>query len=814
MIKKQFIIALRTFRHNKLFSLINILGLSVGISAALVIYLITQYDFSFEKFQKDGSRIYRIVTLSQFSGTSYPNSGVPYPLTAAVRKDLSGIEESAWFFTGGISKTAIPKAGSGPLVFKAEPGILYADDHYFRLFPFYQWIAGSPSSLVAPFQTVISESRAKIYFPGLPLSQVVGKTVIYDDSLPCKVAGVVKDLQENTDLQFKDFVSLTTMSHSAQSDQANTDWGSVTSSSQLFVRLSPGTNSRAIERQLAGLRLKYSGDKDNKDMSSKTTQLMQPLADIHFSGPYDNFDQRQANKPTLYGLLLVAVFLLALGSINFINLTTAQAAKRTKEIGIRKTMGSSGGQLIFQFLSEAFLLTLVSGLLSLALTPWLLKVFSDFTPSGLSFDLPHRPDILFFLAGLIVTVSFLSGFYPALILSRLKPVLVLKNQAYTGTSLTRRAALRKTLTIFQFVIAQVFIMGTFLVSKQISYALNKDMGFKKEAIVFFRTPYQAAHAEIKQALLKDKLTRLPGIDLVSLGGAPPAADGTWSRGLTYKDGKKEIKTDVQLKNTDSNYVRLYGLHLLAGHIAEKSDSPQQLVINQTYAHILGFNDPQQALGKAIGANVIVGVMADFHQASLHKPIKALALITGGNDRYFVHIALQKPGAGNSNWSATLTQIGRAFKEVYPEDEFEYHFFDDSIAKFYTEEQHIARLLVWATGLTIFISCLGLLGLVIYSTQLRIKEIGIRKVLGASILQIVSILSKDFVKLVGIAFLIAVPIAWWGIGKWLENFAYRTTISWWIFPLSGGSMVLIALLIMCFRTVGAANANPVNSLRSE
>jgi putative ABC transport system permease protein len=812
MIKKQFIIALRTFRRNKLFSLINILGLSVGISAALVIYLIAQYDFSFEKFQKDGSRIYRIVTLSQFSGSSYPNSGVPYPLTAAVRKDLSGIEESAWFFTGGISKTAIPKAGSAPLVFKAEPGILYADDHYFRLFPFYQWIAGSPTSLMAPFQTVISESRAKIYFPGLPLSQVLGKTVIYDDSLPCKVAGIVKDLQENTDLQFKDFVSLMTLSHSSQQDQINTDWGSVTSSSQLFVRLSPGTDSRAIERQLTGLRLKYTDDK--KDTTNKTAHLMQPLADIHFSGPYDNFDQRQANKPTLYGLLLVAVFLLALGSINFINLTTAQAAKRTKEIGIRKTMGSSGRQLIFQFLSEAFLLTLVSGLLSLALIPWLLKVFSDFTPSGLSFDLMHRSDILFFLAGLIVGVSFLSGFYPALILSRLKPALVLKNQAYTGTATTRRAALRKTLTVFQFVIAQVFIMGTFLVSKQISYALNKDMGFKKEAIVFFRTPYGVTHPETRQALLKDKLTRLPGIDLVSLGGAPPAADGTWSQGMTYNDGKKEIKTDVQIKNTDSNYIRLYGLNLLAGHMAQKSDSPRQLVINQTYAHLLGFNDPQQALGRPIGGSVIVGVMADFHQASLHKPIKPLALITGGNDRYFVHIALQKPGAGNANWSATLTQIGRAFKEVYPEDEFEYHFFDDSIAKFYTEEQHIARLLVWATGLTIFISCLGLLGLVIYSTQLRIKEIGIRKVLGASILQIVSILSKDFVKLVGIAFLIAVPVAWWGTWKWLGNFAYRTTISWWIFPLSGGSMILIALVIMGFRTVGAANANPVDSLRSE
>jgi putative ABC transport system permease protein len=815
MIKNYFKTAFRILRRNKLFSLINVLGLSVGISAALIIYLIVQYDFSFEQFRKDKDRTYRVVTMMSFANSPFPNSGVPYPIMEATRKEVRGIEESASLFTTSASKTSIPRQGAAPVEFRRPDNQAYADEHYFSVFPSYQWLAGSPASLDQIFHVALTETRAQKYFPGLKPTEIIGKTIVYDDSLICTVTGIVKDVKDNTDLVFKEFISLPTLQRSSNHEMVNQEWSSVTSSCQFYVRLEKGISSHEIQRQLATLRKKHSDDA--KDTTNKMAHLLQPLTDIHFTGPYDNYGQRQASKPALYGLLVVAAFLLTLGSINFINLTTAQAAKRAKEIGIRKTMGSSRRQLIFQFLSEAFTLTLISTLLSLAITPWLMKLFSAFIPPRLHLDLSHQPGVYLFLAALIITVSLLSGFYPALVLSRFQPILALKNQTWSGKGTTRNAMLRRSLTVFQFVIAQAFIIGTFIVGSQIHYFLNKDMGFKKEAIIYFNAPFNASNPQEKDKLLMDHLHKIPGIAQLSMGGSPPASGWTNSELMTYKDGKREIRTDVQIKDADTAYMHLYGLKLLAGHnIVPGPDSPRQLVINHTYAQTLGFTHPEQALGKFIkDKNIVVGVMEDFHQASLHYAIKPLAL-THSNDNPFktFHIALQNTPAGRTSWKATIAATERAYKEVFPGEDFEYTFYDASIAKFYTAEQHMASLLRWATGLTIFISCLGLLGLVIFATSLRTKEIGVRKVLGASVTQIVSLLSKDFVKLVCIAFVIAVPIAWYGTHRWMENFAYRTTISWWVYALSGLIMLLVALLTLSLQTIRTALANPVDSLRSE
>jgi len=819
MIKNYLVTALRNLRRNKVFSLINVLGLSIGISAALVIYLIIQYDFSFEKFQKDGDRIYRVVTDMKFAGEPFNNSGVPFPLPEATRSEVSGIEECAAFWTTN-PKVSIPAGSSKPTVFKNQDNVTFADDHYFNLFPYYKWLAGSPNNaLKDPFRTVLTKSRAAIYFPGLTPSQVIGRQVIYDDSISTTVTGIVNDLDENTDFTFKEFISLSTIPGSGLKKNNGVDeWGSVSSNSQLFVKLNKGGHPARIESQLVQLRKKYIKGKDNEqDANNLTIHRLQPLDDLHFNETYGAYDQPQAHKPTLYGLMLVAAFLLVLGCINFINLTTAQAAQRAKEIGIRKTLGSSGRQLLLQFLGETFLLTFLSLALSLALTPWLLHIFSDFIPKELHLNLLHQPGILLFLLALLIIVTLLAGFYPALILSRYRPVLVLKNQAFGDSATTRKAWLRKTLTIFQFTIAQIFIMGTLIVSRQIHYSINTDLGFKKDAIVSFYVPYTRARKDNQRFVLLDKIHSFPGIEQASIGSAPPSSGSTQSRTMTYQDGKKETRVELQLKYGDSNYFKVYQLHLLAGRIAQPSDTLREMVINETCRKLLGFKTPQEAIGKLIGNKQrypIVGVMADFHQASTHTPIKPLALATVANSEFYIHIALHPQIAGAALWSTTLDRVKKAYKEIYPEQDFKYEFFDESIAKFYTAEQNIARLLKWATGLTIFISCLGLAGLVIYTTNLRTKEVGIRKVLGASVTGIVSLLSKDFVKLLGIAFLIATPVAWWALHKWLENFAYKTSISWWVFPLSGGAMIVIALLTMSVRTIRSALANPVNSLRTE
>jgi ABC-type antimicrobial peptide transport system permease subunit len=422
-----------------------------------------------------------------------------------------------------------------------------------------------------------------------------------------------------------------------------------------------------------------------------------------------------------------------------------------------------------------------------------------------------------FLAILVLTVSILSGFYPALVLSSYKPVLVLKNQIATNTGKTRNIWMRKTLTISQFVIAQVFIIGTILVSKQISYTLNKDLGFKKDAILYFRTNYYDTAASHRLVLL-EKLRSIPEIAMISLANDPPSINSTWTSTMKYKDGKKELEADVQVKLADTNYIKLYQMKLLAGSNLPYSDTTRNLIINEAYAHFLGFNDPHKAIGKNIewdNKNIpIVGVVANFHQKSLHEPIKPLILTTRTKQQRSINIALQPQNADGTVWKSAISKIGKAWKEVYPEDDFEYNFLDDTIKKYYTAEQNISKLLMWATGLAIFISCLGLLGLVTYITNQRTKEIGIRKVIGASITQIISLLSKDFLKLVLIAFVIAVPIAWWGAYKWLQNFAYKTEISIWIFILGGFIMFTMALVILCIRTFRAASANPVKSLRTE
>ena len=810
MIINYLLTAYRTFRSARVFSLINIFGLAIGISATLVIYLIVHFDLSFEDFQPNRDRIYRVVTDDHFDGESFSFSGVPFPLPAAARKDLTGITEGAAIWSTS-ARVTIARPGQ-PYVIKEQNHITYTDAHYFKLFKFYTWLAGSGEALDAPYHVVLSRDRAAAYFPGLTPAEVIGKRILYGDSTTAVVTGVVSDPPLNTDFSWQEFISIATITHTSLRQYANPeDWTGIIGSSQFMVELAPGTSPSSIDRQLTRLRKKFL----EPEAAGQYIHHLQPLADIHFNARYDTFYQRIANKPTLYGLMLVAAFLLVLGCINFINLTTAQAARRAKEIGIRKTLGGSQRQLLFQFLAETFLLTLLSLALSLVLTPWLLHIFSDFIPPQLHLDLYHQPQLWLFLLILLLTVTFLAGFYPAWVLSRFKPVVVLKSQAYTGSNTTRSALLRKVLTISQFVIAQAFIMATLIVGRQLHYSLTADLGFKKDAIADFNVPYTFGNPDNKRFLLLDRLRSIPGIEQASSGGPTPSSGGTMTNDLRYTDGKKNIRMQVQVRFGDSNYIKVYHLPLLAGRNLNASDTIREFIINRSYCTILGFKNPADALGKIVmngNASIpIVGVIPDFHQSPLHTPIKPLVIACSRNDQFFIHLALQ-PGA--NHWNATMARVEKAYKDIYPSQDFTFEFLDQAIARYYVAEQQLSRLLQWATALTILISCLGLAGLVIFTTNVRTKEIGIRKILGASVTAIVTLLSKEFVNLLLIAFVIAAPVAWWVLHRWLEGFAYRVPVSWWIFPLAGGAMIAFALLTMSIRTIRSAMANPVDSLRSE
>lgn len=814
MLKNYIKIAFRNIMKHKVFSFINVIGLTIGFSASFVIGLMVYYDYTFDNFHKDGDRIYRVVTDFKSPEGKFHNSGVTLALKGAIQEN-SNFEVVSEFYVNRPMKV---ENRADNLKFKLPKFVIYADEDFFKVFD-YKFIVGDDNeTLKNPNEVILTEERAKQYFPNIAVSEVIGKTLIYNDSVNVKVTGVVENFKNRTDFVFQEFISHPTLLQtSLRQNILGKNWNNTNSNSQLYVKLNPNADKEAIISNLKAIATEHRSKEDIKYGEERMFKL-QPLEDIHFNDNYGlyNWSGGRASKSLLNNLILVAIFLLILGCINFINLNTAQAAQRAKEIGIRKTLGSSRKQLIGQFLGETFLLVLVSAFLSIILSKWLLNVFSDFVPAGLSFELFKVPTIIVGVVLLLIFVTLLSGFYPALVLSKFNTISVLKNHLGVGDNKVR---LRKFLTVFQFTIAQVFIIATLLVGKQINFLLNKDMGFKKDAIVSVYKPLEERSLE-KIELYAQKLSSIPDIKEVSLGGPPPASQSSNTTDMRRMVNDKEVYGEIQLLAGDTKFLNLFEIELLAGRI-QRNDTVKELVINEAARKYFKFNSPEDAIGKTLlyeKENLqIVGVMDDFHQRSLRSEIKPMTL-RGDWYRprwsYFqaVHITLKNESS--ENLKNSLAKIEGVYKDVYPGTDMRLEFFDETIAKFYKREKKVSKLLNWSTGLSILISCLGLLGLVIYTTNRRVKEIGIRKVLGASLLQINTLLCKEFLILVAIAFVIAAPIAWYGTYNWLQNFAYKTSISFWVFIISALAMIFFALIIISAKTLQAANANPVNSLRSE
>ncbi|WP_298753837.1 ABC transporter permease [uncultured Psychroserpens sp.] len=815
MIKNYFKIAWRNIMKHKVFSLINVIGLTIGLSASFVIGLMVFYDSTFDTFHKDGDRIYRVVTDFSSPEGQYHNSGVTLSLEEAI-KNNSNFETVGGFYIERPTKVENKDNNSE---FKWPNFVIFTDQNYFKIFN-YKFLAGDKTEVLSkPNTVVLSEKRAADYFPKMKPSEIIGKTLVYNDSLNITVTGIVENFKERTDFVFEEFISQPTILQTRlRQNFLNKNWNNTNSASQLIVKVSESANFEAIQKRFDDLVLEHRSE-DAKKYNNFRAFKLQPLSDIHFNENYGIYDwsKGQASKSLLTNLALVALFLLLLGCINFINLNTAQASQRAKEIGIRKTLGSSRKQLIGQFMGETFLLVFLSSILSLLLSKWLINVFSDFIPEGLEFELFKSPLIILSIIVLLLVVTILSGFYPALVLSKFNAVSVLKNHLSVGEN---KVKLRKYLTVFQFTIAQVFIIATLLVGKQINYLLSKDMGFKTNAVVSVYSP--RAESELsKKEIYVQKLKTISQIKNISIGGNPPASFSTSTSNASFVDGEKEIATELQFIQGDTHYLDVFELNLLAGRVY-RNDTIRELVINETFGKTLGFKTPQEAIGKNIvlsEENVpIVGVMADFHQRSLKTDIEPMALVGDWyRDRFsqFQAIHISFKNESSENLKSTLSKIENVYKSVYTETEdYRVQFMDETIETFYNREQKISKLLNWSTGLSILISCLGLLGLVIYTTNRRVKEIGVRKVLGASLLQINTLLCKEFLILVTIAFIVASPIAYYGINNWLQDFAYKTNISFWLFLVSGCAMILFALIVISAKTLQAANANPVNSLRSE
>ncbi|MCA4899242.1 MAG: ABC transporter permease [Bacteroidota bacterium] len=811
MIKHYLTLALRNIWKKKFHSAINVFGLAVGISACLVIYLIVNFELSFNKGITDYDRIYRMH--SSFTGTiAGLNRGIPTAVPPYVNENFKGIESSTHFHTYS-GKVLIPTSGNNLELGEQEKLILAAPD-FFEVFKPYQWLAGSPKeSLSKPFQVVLTSDKAKKYFGELSFEKIIGRQVVYEDSLRVNVSGVVSPLPFNTDLEMTDFISFATIKASwLNQNFSDDDWGSTNSSSQFFVKLNEGVAPKEVSSQFPPM-FKIYKDKSSCDAENKFA--LQPLSNIHYNAEVEIFDfsRSPAHMPTLITLAIVAALLLVTGAINFINLETAQAVRRAKEVGVRKVMGSDRNRLILQFIFESTLITLIGLLLSLPFAEVELLYFKEFIPQGIKLDvigsLPFLGLVLFF-------VGILAGAYPAFVLASLKPALALKNLAHANSSQSRSAFLRKTLIVTQFAFAQVLIIGTIVVSLQIKFMLNKDLGFKKDEVIYFNAPWWEKREKV--ALLKNEITSLAEVKEFSMSGSPPSANGWSSSSITHKDSNGETSISSFRKSGDPNYIGFYNIELVAGRNLYESDTVKELLVNETLAKKLGFGPPDKALGEIVQygrAKIpIVGVVKDFHVQSMHKAIEPVMM--GCENKYFscFNIRLNTSGKTGDEVKAKIAQIENSWKKIYPDAPFEYKFLDETIANFYKTEQRTAKLINTATALAILISCLGLFGLASHSTTQRTKEIGIRKVLGASVRQITLLLSKDFMLYVAIAFVVAIPIAIWGAQQWLSDFAYRVELNAWMFGATAFVAMVIAFVTISFQTVKAANSNPVDSLRSE
>jgi len=812
MIRNYFKTGWRIITRNKSYSFINVLGLALGICACIIIFLITNYEFSFDKFHPNKERIYRITGELQGPNGEKEFLNSPFRDLAAFQYVISGFEAKAalHFYNGKVS---IKNTDKKVKVFNGGNEIIVTDPQYFDIFK-YAWLAGNhASALSEPNKVVLTESNARKYFGNIPFDEMIGKTILYDDSLQLSVTGIIKDWDQNTDFGYTAFMSIKNIQNGYLKKQiASDDWKSLSPhQSMAFVKLNKGITASQINAQFAAF------IKKNVKLppSGKLTMQLQSLGDIHFAKDFhrgdDGDDFRKPYLPILYTLMGIALFILIIAAVNFINLSTAQSIQRAKEIGIRKVMGSSRTTLVLQFLIETFLLTFFAVIIAVVFVKPTLSLFHSFIPEGVKFE-PFNTTTLIFLVLVTFITSMLAGLYPAKVLSSYMPVLSLKGIAVQNSA--GQWSLRKVLIVFQFAISLVFIIGAIVIGAQIKFMKDADKGFKMDAIITINN-WRDASGKLK--VLAQNIKQIPGVEKVILQGNAPMGFAHADDNFLYK-GKSEINEKVSLEVGNDDFIPFYKMKLIAGRNMLHNDSLKELVINETYSKALGFAKPGDAVGKFLYNNnkpfPIVGVIADFHEGSFHEAIQPMVIENVPAREWSIAVKLASKGKQASDVRQVISQIGVQWKKLYPDTPFDYSVLEESVKLLYGQEQNTAILINAAMIITIFISCMGLFGLIMFTAQLKTKEIGIRKVLGASVANIASMLSREFVRLVGISILIASPIAWYLMNQWLQDFAYRIHFSIWIFIAAGISAIIIALLTVSFQAIKAALVNPIKSLRSE
>ncbi len=793
-------IAWRNLRAQRSYTLLNITGLTIGLTGGLLIFLFLEHHLSTDRYHTHANRIVRITTdVHLDDGSIERNPEAPQPLAEVLRRDYPQVEQAAFLL--GVREMTIRvgnDAGVEPRRFREHKGVGFVEPQWFNVLT-YSPLQGDPiTALRQPNRAVLTESWAKRFFGN---ANPMGQRLLLDNRTPVTVAAVVAEPPGPTDTYLGLFISMPTLKqHDPTLDKK--EWWQLVSLNRLYVRLRQAKDTATITHAFPALVRKHYGS-----MAHMIQFQVQPLRDVHFDTAKINYNP-SIRSSLLWSLGLIGLLLVVAACINFVNLATAQALRRSKEVGIRKSLGSSRAQLAGQFLLETGLVVAAAAVLAGLLTVALLPTFRNWTQLPLSLHLDGPT--LAFVGTLLVGVVLLAGTYPAVVLSGFNPVSALRGTL--AGRLVGGFALRRVLVVVQFAVCNTLLIGALVVARQVHYLQQADLGFRKDNVVMVGLPDKK---KTSQEAFRQRLLQYPGIESVSIQHRSPA--NALNYGGQFKfNGKADWEPyPIRERLADANYLTTYGLHLVAGRNLMPSDSIREYVINETLAHKLGFRDPKQVLGKPMQYYLspvslpIVGVVRDFHQKSLRDQIEPCVITTF--PAMYAQAGIRVSGV---NPTQTMAHIRKVWQSLYPNEVFEHEWLHEQVARFYETETLVGRLVNAFTTVALLICCLGLYGLMAQSVGQRTKEIGIRKVLGASVAGIVALLSRDFVKLVLAGIVLASPLAWWAMDGWLQSFAYRVNIGWWMFVLAGGLCLLIAFLTVSYQSIRAAMLDPVKTLRSE
>jgi putative ABC transport system permease protein len=819
MFKNYFKTAFRRLIRNRNYTIINISGLAVGISVCMIIFMIIQFQKSFDTFHPNKDRIYRVLTEHRSdAGTISNQKNVPFPMPAGLKTSFPQLQQIAPVYASHNDELQVLDDNGTPVKnFKENNGVFYTSPSFFKMFDF-PLLAGSYESLKDPNNVLLTKEIAETYFGDW--KSAMGKTIkirgyysigpglFQFPPVALKISGILATIPANTDFQLKLAVAYgTDFTGDEKYGFQQPDWNGTAPDFGCFVLLPPNVSIDNFNQQLSAYAKKVAPP-DNKD-----SYILQPLTAVHYDREAGDYSNKTISHELLNVLWLIAAFILLIACVNFINLSTAQAVNRAKEIGVRKVLGSNKSQLQLQFIVETFLIVTGAVILAAVITILALPSVNQLLDLSLSFSILKDPAIILFLLTVTIVVTALAGFYPSVVLSRFNPVNALKSKVTANT--TRGISLRRGLVVFQFIIAQALIIGTLIIVKQMNYFMNQPLGFDKNAIV--NVPFRPDSMGSKlTGYLRQQLLDINGVQAVSFSSNTPAEDDN-NMFTTFKfdHAAKDANFQAISKFADDQYVPTYKLQLIAGRNLQPSDPTREFLVNESFVKSLGFKKPEDILNKEIsiyGGLIkcpVVGVLKDFNDRSLRQKVAPLLITT--NVTMYREASIKM---ATTNISSTMESIKKVWQQTFPNSVYEYSFLDDKIANFYQQETQLSQLYKIFAAIAIFLSCLGLYGLASFMAVQRIKEVGIRKVLGATSGNIVYLFSKEFIILIAIAFLIATPLAWYFMNQWLQDYAYRINISLWLFVTGGLLAIIIALVTISFQAIKAAMANPVKSLRSE